>query len=95
MKKTIQKIGFVAFTALTLTSCSVTAPVTASGATIGAKRGVSETNVVLGIELNKDFGIKEAAKNGNITTPIATVDQTVFTFLGGLFMKKELIITAE
>ncbi len=94
MKMTIKKISFVAITALVFTSCTVVAPITASDAEIGSKRGVSKTASVLGIEFNTNYGIKEAAKNGKITSPVATVDEKITSFLG-LFKKKELIITAK
>lgn len=94
MKTTITKISFIAAAALVFTSCTVITPVTASRAEIGSKRGVSKTGVFLGLELNKHYGIKEAAKNGKITSPVATVDQKTTSFLG-LFKKKELIITAK
>ncbi len=91
---TIKRIGFVAVAALIFTSCTVIAPITASDAEIGNKRGVSKTSVFLGIELNKNYGVKEAAKNGKITSPVATVDQKTTSFLG-LFKKRELIITGK
>ena len=92
MKK-LKNVGLVAAAALALTSCTVIAPVTASRAEMGAKRGVSETTVFLGIELNKDYGVKDAAKNGKITSAIATVDEKVTSYI--IFQKKELIITAK
>jgi len=48
MKK-LKNVGLVAAAALALTSCTVIAPVTASRAEIGPKRGVSHTSVFLGI----------------------------------------------
>ena len=92
MKK-IKNLSILAVAALALNSCTVIAPVTASRAEIGDKRGVSETTVVLGIEFNKAYGVKEAADNGKITSAIATVDEKVTNYL--LFKKKQLIVTAK
>ena len=92
MKK-LKNVGVLAVAAIALTSCTVIAPVTASRAEIGAKRGVSVTTVVLGIELNKDYGVKDAANNGKITSAIATVDEKVTNY--GFYQKKELIVTAK
>ena len=92
MKK-IKNLGVLVVAAIALNSCTVIAPVTASRAEIGDKRGVSETTVVLGVELNKDYGVKDAANNGKITSAIATVDEKVTNFL--IFQKKQLIVTAK
>ena len=89
----LKNVGVLAVAAIALTSCTVIAPVTASRAEIGAKRGVSVTTVVLGIELNKDYGVKDAANNGKITSAIATVDEKVTNY--GFYQKKELIVTAK
>jgi hypothetical protein len=43
--------------------------------------------------LNSKYGIKDAAKNGNITSAIATVDEKTTSFL--LFSKKTIIVTAK
>lgn len=91
----MKKINFIAIVAtLALTSCTVTAPITASRAEIGNLRGVSQTTVLFGvIELNKNYGVKEAANNGNIKSAIATVDEKTTNYI--LFKKKELIVTAK
>ena len=53
----MRKINILALVlSMALTSCTVIAPVTASRAEIGDLRGVSETTVFFGIELNKKFG---------------------------------------
>lgn len=90
----MRKVNFIAIVAaLALTSCTVIAPVTASRAEIGDLRGVSETTVVFGIELNKNYGVKEAANNGKIKSAIATVDEQTTNYI--LFQKKQLIVTAK
>jgi len=50
--------------AATLTSCSVTVPMSVSAAPIGDKKGTSSTIILGTWELNKNFGIAEAAKEG-------------------------------
>jgi len=90
----MRKINFIAIVAtLALTSCTVIVPVTASRAEIGNLRGTSETTVFLGIEFNKNYGIKEAAKNGKIKSAIATVDEKISNYI--FFQKKQLIVTAK
>ncbi|MFN6378745.1 MAG: TRL domain-containing protein [Flavobacteriales bacterium] len=74
-------------------SCSTTMTVAVSDAELGSKRGVSTTGVFLGIPLNSNFSVKEAAENGGITGPIATVDVKVTSFI--IFQKRELIVTAK
>jgi hypothetical protein len=77
-----------------LTSCSVTMPVTVSDAKIGAKRGVSTSTILFNvIYLNSNYGIGDAAKNGGITSAIATVDKKITNYL--IFQKVELIVTGE
>jgi len=92
--KQMKKLGFISVVvALALTSCTVIVPVTASRAEIGKLRGVSETAVFLGIEFNKNYGVKEAANNGKIKSAIATVDEKITNFI--IFKKKQLIVTAK
>lgn len=94
MKKRILQI--IAATAMlaSATSCAYTVPVTASSASMGSKKGVSETNVLFGvIQLNSNYGIKEAAKKAKITGAVATVDLKITNYV--LFAKKELIVTGE
>ena len=45
------------------------------------------------IFLNKDFGLKQAAKNGKITSAIATIDMKTTNYF--FFSKRELIVTAK
>ncbi|MDA3882537.1 MAG: hypothetical protein PF481_04595 [Bacteroidales bacterium] len=92
MKKIILKSAIIIAVVALLSSCTVTLPVAVSEAPIGNKRGVSESVVVLGLHLNNDFGIKDAAKNGKITGAIATVDKSTTDFI--LVQKVELIVTA-
>jgi hypothetical protein len=90
MKKLIISIATLGL----LTSCAFTTPIAVSNAKIGTKRGVSKSVSILNfIDLNGNYGIKEAANNGGITKGIATVDQKVnYLFL---ISTKELIVTGE
>jgi hypothetical protein len=75
MKKLIYRGAITTALIAALTACSVTLPVAVSDAPIGNKRGVSTSTVILGLHLNSDFGIKDAAKNGKISGAVATVDK--------------------
>jgi hypothetical protein len=92
MKK-ITTLVITATMALLLSSCSMTMPVAVSDAEIGQLRGESNTFVFLGIYLNPDYGIKDAATNGNITSAVATVDEKVTNFI--IFQTRQLIVTAK
>ena len=85
-------------------SCSLTRPYAVTNNTLGSKTGVSETGVILGTSYandlavglfvtNKDFGVIEAAKNGNINK-IGSVDVKKTSYLG-IFTKVEIIVTGE
>jgi hypothetical protein len=88
------KYLIASFVMLNLMSCTVIAPITASRAEIGSLRGTSKSTVLFNsIYLNKNYGIKEAANNGNINSAISTVDEKTTSFL--LFSKKTLIVTAK
>jgi hypothetical protein len=77
-----------------ISSCTVVKPITISNAEIGDLRGKSSSIVLFGsVYLNSKYGIKDAAKNGNITSAIATVDEKTTSFL--LFSKKTIIVTAK
>ena len=78
---------------LVFASCSLTMPVAVSKAEIGQLRGSSSTVVLFGIYLNSEYGVKEAATNGNITSAIATADEKVTNFI--IFQTRELIVTAK
>jgi hypothetical protein len=92
--KTFRMIFLGCMGALFMSSCTTILPVTASRAEIGSLRGVSQSAVIFGtLYLNKDYGIKDAAKNGNITSAIATIDEKTTNYL--FFQVKELIITAK
>jgi TRL-like protein family len=94
MKKNILSLATIVLFTVVLTSCSVTIPLAVSDAKMGAKRGESTTTTIFGlIDLNSDFGVKEAATNGKITGAIATVDIKVTNYY--FFSKKTLIVTAE
>ena len=94
-------ISLFAITALVI-SCQTTRPYTATNNPIGSKKGASETsfilgvssgeNLVSGIVLNKEFGVIDAAKKGNINK-IATVDVKYTNYL--LFGKAKIIVTGE
>lgn len=91
--KTIKYL-VASFMVLNLISCTVIAPITASNAEIGSLRGTSNSTVLFNsIYLNKNYGIKEAADNGNIKSAIATIDEKTTSFL--IFSKKTLIVTAK
>jgi len=90
MKKTLSFVSIIAAAAI-VTSCSVTVPLAVSAAPIGNKVGTSKTTVLFGAwQLNKEFGIAEAAHNGNIKGGVATADLKVTNFV--FFTKKEIIV---
>lgn len=89
MKKSISILSIVAGLAM-MTSCSITTPLSVSAAPIGNKVGKSETTVFLGIQLNKNFGIAEAAKNGKITGGVGIADLKSTKYF--LFSKREIIV---
>lgn len=92
--KTLKRSLALILATLSVASCTITMPVTASRAEIGDKRGVSESVVIFGtIYLNKDYGVKDAAEDGEITSAIATVDEKTTDYI--IFQKKELIVTAK
>jgi hypothetical protein len=91
--KSIYKIVSVIAVAASLSSCTVTSPVTASAAPIGNKVGTSKTLVIGVWQLNKNYGVADAAHNGKIKGGVATVDVKVTNFI--LFQKRELIVTGE
>ncbi len=95
MKKRLLQIISAGLLLGIVSSCSVSVPKAFSGAPIGNKKGVSESFVILGIDLNQKYGIKEAASKGKISGAIATVDEKRTPYLAFLVFKKELIVTAE
>lgn len=96
MKKTFKIFSALALVAI-VSSCSITTPVAVTEQAIGSKSGVSSSGVLFGaIELNKDYSVAEAAKNGGITGPIATVDEKIsYHPLAFIIFKKELIVTGQ
>jgi len=93
MKK-INKLILAGIVTVIMTSCTVTMPVAVSNAEIGDKRGVSESAVLFGVVyLNGNYGLKEAAVNGGISSAIATVDEETKNMV--FFVKKKLIVTAK
>lgn len=100
--KNIKKLTLVGLSALVLSSCSTIMPVTATNNPIGSKVGKSETSILFGVAgpsnlssglvFNKDYGVIEAAKKGNIER-VATVDIKVTNYI--IFQKAEIIVTGE
>jgi hypothetical protein len=92
MKKIITVFSTLVM-AITITSCSVTRPMSISAAPIGTRVGISKTSVILGIRTNKSFGIAEAAHNGKITGGVGVADlkitSSIFSFI---CYKKEIIV---
>lgn len=101
----MKKIIFSGALAIVLTSCSVTMPYAVTNNTVGEKRGISKTNLILGttgawggniqaglFSTNKNFGVIEAAKKGKIET-IGSVDIKTTNYI--LFKKVEVIVTGE
>ncbi|MCE3227250.1 MAG: TRL-like protein family [Bacteroidetes bacterium] len=89
MKKSIIFAGIVAIVAA-FSSCSVTMPLAVSAAPIGSKVGTSSTTVLFGAwQVNKNFGIAEAAHNGKITGGVGVADLKTTNFV--FFKKLEII----
>lgn len=78
---------------ITLSSCSITIPVSASAQPIGPKVGKSSGSCYFGICIGVDASILTAAENGGITT-ISTVDFRTKSFLG-LVKTYECIVTGQ
>ena len=98
------RVKLLAIAAITLvfTSCSTILPYTATNNPIGDQVGKSKTTLIFGaagsnnlesgFSTNKEFGVIEAAKKGNVER-IATVDVKVTNFV--IFQKVEIIVTGE
>jgi hypothetical protein len=93
MIKKISKLAFVLSAIALMSSCSITAPLTATGNPIGKKVGTAKANVILGLTFGGDYGIQTAAKNGGITK-VSTVDVKHKNILF-LFMSYQTIVTGE
>ena len=90
MKKTLSFVSIIAVAAI-ITSCSVTMPLSVSAAPIGNKVGTSSTTVLFGgWQLNKNYGISEAAHNGKITGGVGVADLKVTNYI--FFTKREIIV---
>jgi hypothetical protein len=89
MKNTTKFVMAIAVAA-TLTSCSITLPYDVSAAPIGDKKGSSSTILLGAWQLNKNFGIAEAAKQGKITGGVAIVDRKMTNYV--FFQKATLIV---
>ncbi len=90
MRKTIVTVFAVAATALT--SCTITTPLTVSEAPLtGNKTGTSSTVVLFGTwNLNSEYGLEEAARNGGIKGGISYAD--IQYKRNVIFMKKTIIV---
>lgn len=86
-----------------LASCSMTRPYAVTNNTIGDKTGVSKTLIIGGASAgntlssglfvtNKNFGVIEAARNGNLDK-VGCVDVKTTNFL--FVQKVEIIVTGE
>jgi hypothetical protein len=95
------KVLIVATVAFLATSCTVVRPYAATNNEIGDAVGVSKTTIILGSSVgdelevgmfstNKNFGVIEAAKNGNIAK-VATVDVKASNYY--LFSTVKIIVT--
>ena len=84
----------VLVTAILITSCSVTLPVTATSNAVGSKVGTAKaTGYFHVLFFDADASIKTAAKNGGITK-ISTVDVKRSDILG-IVTSFETIVTGE
>ncbi len=94
MKKFIKSF-LVLFAAVSLASCSVTFPVSATSNEVGSKVGRSSGSCYLGTLLcfDVDASIMSAAKNGGISK-ISTVDFKQKNILG-IIITFECIVTGE
>lgn len=92
MKKANIFVSFIAVAAI-LTSCSTTMPLAVSDAPVGTKKGTSETIVLGAWEMNKNFGLAEAAKKGKIKGAIAFADLKTTNYF--IFVKKEIIVNGN
>jgi hypothetical protein len=80
---------------VTLSSCSLTTPVSATSNPVGKKVGTSTAICILNLPpfIGKgNTGIQKAVENGKITK-ISTVDYTVDWFI--LFTKRTCTVTGE
>jgi hypothetical protein len=83
-------VGLVAIVA-TLQSCYNIQPLSVSAAPLGNKEGTSSTVVLFGAwQLNKNFGIAEAAHNGKITGAVGCADIKTTGYI--FFKKMEIIV---
>ena len=85
-------------------NCTTTIPIAATNNSIGNKKGVSRTAVILGavntnnnlvtglIVSNSEFGVIEAVEKGNIQT-ISTVDMKISNYV--VFKRVELIVNGQ
>lgn len=105
--KILKRISFLGAAALFLSSCSVTRPLAVTDNSIGTKVGKSKTTCLFsfptgatgagvlisnGVCFNKDYGLVDAAKNGQITT-VGAIDIKETNFY--VFRTFELIVAGE
>ena len=108
MKKIINKNPFYQLTLLLcvflFSNCTTTIPIAATNNSIGNKKGISRTAVILGtvntnnnlvtglIVSNSEFGVVEAVKNGGIEI-VSTVDMKIANYF--VFKRVELIVNGH
>lgn len=95
---------FTVFLLVNLTNCTTTIPIAATNNSVGNKKGVSKTAVLLGtvntdknlvqglIVSNSEFGVIEAVENDNIEI-ISTVDMKISNYF--FFKRVELIVNGQ
>lgn len=99
--KNLKKILSVACLTAIISSCTTIYPVTATNNSLGGKTGTSQTGILghagygdlgTGLVLNGDYGVIEAAENGNIEH-VGSVDLKVTNYY--IFTKAEIIVSGE
>lgn len=77
----------------TLSSCTMTMPVSSSGPVTGPKTGSASAQVIVGLSFNGDHSIEKAAAAGGITK-VATVKTKVLNVLG-VYQKYTTTVSGE
>ena len=90
----VKNIFALAVGTIVLASCAVTTPFRVTNNEVGTKIGRSNTLCIGSIQMNKKFGIIDAAKKGKISK-IGVVDIKIDTYIPGLIYKKEFIVSGE
>ena len=93
-KKTIF-FSLLSALALSMSSCTVTTPVTATSNAVGSKVGIAKsTGVLIFFPDGGDLSIRKAAKNGGISR-ISTVDFKKSLVFFNFVISYETIVTGE